>query len=476
MNLLIATVAALLVGYVLISLVLDGARFTMRERLRLFVGGFASELGSLTLSTADAVLKDDYTGSVVDQLNNASLIMSQVYTNTEDFIGRRWVAALRVGRNHGVGNRAENVALPEPGEQGYDNTFGPIRSSYAAIQLTGQAIESMKKSKGAFIRALEPEMEGATMDAQRDYARQLLGTSNGVIATSGVTTASTTIVLDATTGSHQLLHLSEGFLIDILDVSAGNALLTPAGGVKARVVNDEVSPPTFVIELPSGANATAITTAQGDLIVAHSAFGVSDNSGNPGDGQIELTGLQTMVDDTATLHTLSPAVEPRWKSRVYRNGGVKRAISENLVTKGIMDTESRSGKIIELLVGSGGVFRAYSNLLSSLKRFTEDIELKGGYSAVSVSAVKSGRQGSTKLALAWDRDCPDSQLFGLSTSSFVKRELSGWEWMDKDGAVLERITDSSGRKDAYGATMRAYTEWSNTQRNANFRIVDITES
>lgn len=433
----------------------------LADRFRWLAYTLRTDIGSLTLAAADAVLKEDYKGPVVDQLNNANVLLAQVERNNEDFVGRRFVMALHVGRNSGVGARAEGGTLPTAGSQQYDNTFGPVRSMYARIQLSGQTIEAMSKDRGSFIRALRPEMEGATNDAKRDYCRQLWGTSNGRIC--GVNTVNSTTITPPGIRQDQLRHLDEGFLIDI-----GTAA-SPASIASGRSVTSvDYSAGSFVIS-----GAAVNVTAGTHFISRHGAGGASDNSGNPGDGQIELTGLQTMVSATATLHTLAVATQPSWASRVDSNGGTARAISENLVTKQIMRTEITSGKMTELIIGSDGVFRSYANLLTTLKRFTQDIELKGGYSGISTTTVGSGRGASAKkLALTWDRDCPDGQLYGLNMGDFTFYELLDWEWMDKHGAVLVQVGDT----DAYSATLKKYGDFACKRRNSQWVIQDITES
>lgn len=438
-----------------------GTSIPLSERLRHLAFTLRTDTGALTLAAADAVLKEDYKAPVVDQLNNGNVLLAQVERNSEDFVGRRFVMALHVGRNSGVGARAEGGTLPTAGSQQYDNTFGPVRSMYARIQLSGQTIEAMKKDRGSFIRALRPEMEGATADAKRDYCRQLWGESNGRIC--GVNTVNSTTLTPAGIRQDQLRHLDEGFLIDI--GTAANPTAIASGRSVTSVDYDAGS---FVIS-----GAAVNVTAGTHFVYRSGAGGASDNSGNPGDGQVELTGLQTMVSDTATLHTLAVATESRWKSRVDDNGGTDRAISENLVTKQVMRTEIESGQMTELLIGSDGVFRSYANLLTTLKRFTDTIDLKGGYSAVSTTAVGSGRNASAKkLALTWDRDCPDKHLFGLRMSDFTFYELLDWEWMDKHGAVLVQVGDT----DAYSATLKKYGDFACRRRNSQWLIKDITES
>lgn len=419
----------------------------------------------LTLSAADAVLKEDYKGPVVSLLNNGNVMLAQVERNSEDLVGRRWVAPLHVGRNSGVGARAENGTLPTAGNQQYVDSIGPVRYMYARISLTGPVIAAMSKSRGSFIRALTPEMEGAVDDAKRDYCRQVWGESNGRIATCGVTTASTTIVLASTTRADQMRHLEEGFRISI------GTLASPAAAADNRTITSvDYDAKTFVI---SGA---VVTTAGTDFVFRYGAAGASTNTGNPGDGQIELTGLQTHVSATAILHTVNPATTTRWKAGVFNNpagAGTNRAISENLVNQALMGQEITSGKVVEMLVGSDGVYRAYSNVLTSLKRMMDTVELKGGYAGVSVGTQQMGKSGAKNLALTWDRDCPNNRLYGLTPSDFTFYEMEDWDWIDPNanGSVLVQDGDT----DSYKATLKKYGELVCRKRNSQLVINDITE-
>lgn len=424
---------------------------------------------ALSFATADAVLKEDYHGPVVDQLNNANILLAQVEQNTEDIVGRRFVTPLHLGRNAGVGARAERGTLPTAGNQRYKDIFGPVRSMYARIELSGQVISAMSKDRGSFIRALDSEMSGAVDDAKRDYCRQLWGESNGRLASCGVTTAAALVVLAATTRQDQIAAIEEFMDPDGLMGSVDIGTLANPTLIASNRAVTAVDYTNLTITI-SGA---VVTTTAAHFVFRHGAGGASDNSGNPGDGQKELTGIQTMVSDTAILHTVNPSTETRWKATVDANGGTLRSISETLVNKNIMSTERKSGGIINLLVGSDGVYRSYANQLVSLKRFMDTVELKGGYSAVSVgTATQKGTTGGKGLALTWDRDCPNNRLYGLTTKDFTFMVMQDWQWMDKTGAVLLQVAD----QDAYNATMKKYGEFVLRRRNSQFQIADVTES
>lgn len=160
-----------------------------------------------SLSTVDAILKDDYK-DFLDNLNEANFLLSQVETRTDTVQGRIARHAVHLGRSSGVGARAENGTLPTAGNQSYATVPVPVRYVYGRIQLSGPTIRQAVSDRGAFIDALDAEMEGIKRDAMKDVNRQLWGTSNGVIAQFGTTSSSTTVVLATSTGSTALRQFS----------------------------------------------------------------------------------------------------------------------------------------------------------------------------------------------------------------------------------------------------------------------------
>jgi hypothetical protein len=416
-----------------------------------------------TLSTVDAILKDDYK-EYLDNLNEANFILSQVETRKDTVQGRIARHAVHLGRSSGVGARAEGGTLPTAANQSYATVPVPVRYVYGRIQLSGPTIKQAVTDRGAFIDALDAEMEGIKKDAMKDVNRQLWGTSNGVIAQCGTTTTSATVVLASTTGSTALrqLFFDGGMVVDIGTVAS------PTTVASARTITsvDETNK-TIAI---SGA---AVTTTSSHFVFRSGAGGASSNTGQPGDGQIELTGLQTIVDDTAVLHTINPSSQPKWKSYVNSNGGTNRSITETLITGSIMKTLTNSGKKPSLLVSAEGVNLAISNLLLSLKRNMEQTSLKGGYAGIQFySPSVSGKGDEAPTALYADFDCPNNRLYGINPEVLTYHQVGdGFQFMDLDGAVMNRKPDV----DAYEATLYAYGELACRQRNAHFVIKDITE-
>lgn len=406
-------------------------------------------MAGLNLSLADAVLKDDYQGPIRKQINDDCKLVRQAVRNTQDLVGRRAVVPLHMTRNVGVGARLENEVLPAAGNQGTTTQIVNLRSNYGRLRLSRQVISRMESDRGAFTQATKLEMDGLKADSTRDYNRQSWGTSDGKIATCGVTTASTTVVLAATTPEQTMVNLAEGMRVDIGTVA------NPTSVASNRSVSSvDITNRTFVV---SGA---AVTTAGTDFVFRQ-------GSGGSGANQRELTGLQNMVAATGTLFGVDPTVYFQWASIDEANGGTARPISENLVAKAGMRAENRSQKMVDQLWSEDGVFRSAMNLLTAQKRFVNTTEVKGGATGVEFAA------GGEMTVLMRDRDATPGVMFGVVTSELTEWVDEDWQFEDLDGSVLQRATDGTH---AFEAIWFKFSEFGTSRRNAHFRISDLEQS
>jgi len=403
-------------------------------------------MAGATLTTADSALREDYQPAIRDQINNTNKLLAQLEKNTKDVEGRRAVLSLHVTRNSGVGFRTEGATLPTAGNQGFAEERVPVKYAYGQIKVSGPVIRASKSDKGSFARQLDAETTGVVKDLKRAVNRALFGSSDGKVATCGTTTSSTTVQLATATTATQLRQLADIGVIDIGTVGS------PTTIASARSISSiDTTNKTVTI---SGA---AVTTSSSHFIF---------QSGSGGTG-VECTGLQTIVAATGSLYNVDPSTYPVWASYVDSNSGTNRTVSDTLFEKAINGIEISSGEEPDLIVTSAGVNRAYASTLKSLRRFSNTIDLKGGFSVPTVQT------GTVEIGLLWDRDCKENTAYVLNTSHLIEYQESDWEFMQEDGAVLQRALDGS---DAYQATLFKYFDVMTDMRNSHGVIQDITEA
>lgn len=406
-------------------------------------------MAGLDLTQASGILKDVYLPVVREQINNKVMLLNQIEKNTEDVEGKEAKLSLHVSRNSGVGARLEGGTLPTAGNQGYVKETVPLRTQTGRFQITVQAIEAMRSNRGAFERAVESEMKRLVNDEKRNVNRQLFGTSDGVIASATTSTTTTTINLASTTTAVQLRQLEVGMMIDIGTVAEAEA---GTGG------------PAYAVQI------TAVDSTNKTITVSGSAISTDANdkimvagSGGDGNEQAELTGLQTIVDSTGTLFNVNPTTYPVWSS--YESA-VSGAPTESVLEVAHDEVDIRSGEEINLWVVTHGIRRGHAAFLTTQKRFTNTLDLKGGFKALEVAA------GGRSAAMIVDRDCPSATAFGLNTDRLFKHEQTDWEFMDEDGEILSRVPN----KLAYEGTIYSIFELTTDKRNAHAKLTSVTES
>ena len=389
-----------------------------------------------TLTTLDAILKNQYIGPIRDQLNNSSVLYSRLEKNSDSVVGKNFTIPLHYGRNEGVGARGEGTALPTAGNQAYKECIVPMRYQYGRIRLTGPTMKAARSNEGAFIRAVDSEMRGLEKDMKASMNRQAFGDGTGLLATVAASGSGTsTVVVDSTA------KLRVGMPIDIIVKTSGAATAGVAG--------------TSVASITDTTTFTITDTLAGSPAATYGVY-IAGSRNN------EMMGLSGIVSTTATLQGLDVANYPWWKATVLANSGSNRAISDTLLQTAIDTLEANSSGMCTAMYTSFGVRRAYQALLTATKQLVNTQELKGGYKAITYN----------DLPIIADKDAPANKIFVVDEDELQVFRLGDFDWMQDDGAILSRVSGY----DAYEAVLYVYQELGTTMRNAHVLIGDITEA
>ena len=186
------------------------------------------------LAIANVILKDVY-GDINDQINNATPALDGIKSSARNItqvggLGVKFVA--HVGRNTGIGARAEDEDLPEAGNQQYVDGQTGLKSFYGSVRLTGQVMSQASQNYQTFADVTAEEIERIRDDIAKDQNRQIFGDGSGTLAVATATSsASVTLVVDNT----KYVHI--GMRVDLVDVSATGASSTsnpsPAHGLRS---------------------------------------------------------------------------------------------------------------------------------------------------------------------------------------------------------------------------------------------------
>lgn len=397
-----------------------------------------------TLTTVNAITKEIYEGRIREQLQDSAVVLKRIEQSGEGIesqVGGKYVTfPLHTRRNQGIGARNEMEQLPTPGQQAYAAARISLRYEYGSARLSGQTMELVEKNYQAFASALDLEMTGLKNDLRKDLNRQVYGNGSGAVVTARAAGTGNTFL-----GSNaQWAQL--GMQVDIV---TGTTLAN--------------ANPTIVA---SNRQITAIDTTTGNVTFdgATQATAAGDVMVRTGSVNREWAGLASIIADTGTFQNVDPTVEPTWKAVVDANGGTNRPLSEGLLILQ-HDKVRANGGTVSVMFTNLGVRRAYFNLLSQQRRYTNTTEFTGGFRGLAFTTDEGD------IPFVVDTDCPPNRVYGLNEKEITLYRESDWSFMDRDGSKWQRVQGF----DAYDATMYQYSNIGTHRRNTHFILADITE-
>ena len=399
--------------------------------------------GQGILTFASEALKLVY-GDLHMQLRDKTPALDFIQSSASNITrnGKEVVFDTHVGRNQGIGARDVREKLPTAGAQKYKQAHLYLKNLYGSIEVDGQLFEQAAEDYQAFINVVDNEIKGLRRDLAVDMNRQIYGDGTGTLGVvAAAATASLTVEFD------DVHWIDYGMVVDVLDASGAFAQLH--NEVSVVSVDTATSIVTF---------DTAVTVAEGDIIVRASN---TTNSYNK-----ELTGLGAIVSATGALHEIDPADTPVWASTEVTLGsaGSPGTLTElDLIS--LVQKVDKQGGDVDVFLASPGVYNAYWNLLQSFRQFTNTASLTGGQRSFSFEAL------GKPIKFVSDYAAPKGTLFALSSKELVLNRKKDWSWMDRDGSMWSRVSDT----DAYEARYYMYGELGTYRRNAHAKLSNIAE-
>jgi hypothetical protein len=393
-----------------------------------------------TLTTLAPLLKEVYETGLTEQLNNDTKAYNRIKSNSKASAkwGGKYVNfPIHVARNSGIGSRNENEALPTAGYQDTREAMIPMKYHYAAVELTGQAIELADKDYQTFAATLDLEVSSIKKDVSKERNRMFFGNGSGARGVSA----------GGPTG--QTLTLSDARQIDlngVYDIMIGSTAVVRQTAVVVTNIDYVTKVVTFT--------GTLTGTIAGDILVRTGSYGR------------EWTGLGAILSDTTVLHQIDPATVPVWKAEMKTGAG---AISELMMIR-MADRIYTNGGKTSVIWTTLGVQRAYFSLLQSQKRFVNTTKFEGGFSGV---AFQSASQGD--IPMIPDIDAPAGTAAYVDEKSITLYNAEGYKFMDRSGSMWQQKRTAAGKFDVWEATLKEYSEMGTNRRNTHGMITGITE-
>jgi hypothetical protein len=422
------------------------------------------------LNDIDGLLKDYYAGPVRDQLNNELMIFDLFNRRKMSWTGRKVIMPVRTARNGSGAFRAEGIALPGAGNNTYLDLNIECKYLYGRMSLTGPAIAQAKASQGAFLNALESELDGA-METVKNVADAQAFVGGGCV----------------------------GF---IHDQAAGAVTDHPfSGNLEAMPVNAAAPVNCKIVRLSDYA-VVQTTTVRQSANAGQCLFGAAVNLsaaghaiGTRGAAAVVVDADPAGLDTTLTVAGIytnlagGPYANPEQHFTVDRNaaaGATLRSIVRSITTDGqvsslitprtlqfmLDEISTESGEMPNCMIAHYIFRQEYLGLL------TQSVTAGGGMVAATAyqKDVDNGdagfRGGFTfnGIPLKVSRHCGKGLLVFLKTDSWTVTEVEDPGFADLDGNVLSR----SANTDAYEAFVRYYYNLVCSNPNRNGILVALS--
>lgn len=430
-----------------------------------------------TITTLDRVLKEYYpAGGIVNQLNIDTFLLDKVEKakKFQNVGGRYLYKPARFGLSGGVGPRAENVALPTPQTQTFDDIQIPVRFHYGTVQVTGPVMAVSKSDKHAFAEALALTMDGMYDEFRLVANIMLYGWGSAIV---GVVSSVAGAVITLKDDIHPINWFYEGQRLSVYD---SDEVTIDAG----------VTDPINVTDIDL--DARTVTVNSGTSIDANDVLVIAGSLNSAPQGLLGAADDGTYV---ATYFGIARATRGRWKAVVDAQGTVtkygsatRRAITGDLLQKALDKQRLRAGaaRPIDQIISSLGVRRMYWNSLSPDRRFDSAI-YDGGWEMLKFS------NGDRTIPWFGDEYAPRYTLFGLHTATVPagkgkksdkiqdEEVLAVYEalppdWDTATGSELKQVYSGAAFVDAVGAFLKWYFNFGTCRPNLFLRMDDLSES
>jgi len=410
------------------------------------------------MSAASNVLKVRYIGTVREQLNNEILLFKQLTKQIQMVSGKDFTVPLHTSRNVAAAiARQDGDDLPNAGQQGYTTTLVPNKYLYSRIMVTGPTIAATRDNAGAFVEAIQSEVDGVTRDMKRAINRMLHGDGTDALAYWNAAADATPAGLDDGQGNN-FVYVSGTDRLALVDASAlPTVAYLSTGGPTTNGIDFTVSRTAGGTYQAAWSTGAVAGSGIGDFLVKDQTLG---------NAMMGIRGVISNVNPPlGPLQGIDALANEYWQAQVFGNGGTLRQLAfEDMqeVIDAIATNSDYTESDIKFILTSHGMRRAYYKLCVAERRHVNTMKLDGGFTALDFNG----------LGLVADSQCRKNVMYFVVPDTMSIFRTSDFDWADLDGSYLSRVAN----KDAYEGYLFHYGNLACLSRNGNGLLSDLIEA
>ncbi len=436
------------------------------------------------------IFSDPLIVNIVEDTELMSIFQTDMNVQNDNTTGGRFVEMAHYFQlPAGVGARLENEYIPEADDPVFKNSRLFLKKIQGTVEMTGDTMRRVVGDEGAFINYMERALPDLVTRLVNEIDRMYIGFGAGVKARAAATptklsSSTMSVVVDRSVGV-------DGFTDAFLQFMEGEGCvaLAAAGPLDdSAILNPGTAQALTLIDIDedsalltfSGVEATIdawVADGAGLYIVAGDGAGNSAVQASSGDDR-EIAGLMAGADDGGIVSTYNNIDRTASGNRLWRSIVIDGSdavwggqLTEELLVFADDEVAVKGAGRIDCVVASRAACRGYWQSLKGDRIFNDPRgQYAGGKGHVEI--VLGDRTVMLKVA----RKLPPEVVFCLQNDTWRRLTLNSWEWDDRTGSIWNRVTDATGRKDAFYATGVMYEQLFCVAPRKNVRIDGLSAS
>ena len=364
-------------------------------------------MSTITLTTVANLLEKVIQPAVQDQMNTDFIgynLAKKVRRGTPnsrivEWGNDKYYITMKAAHHSGAAAIAEDGSLNN-GKPTHAQSLIQCKWQTGSQLLTKQSISN--KSRGEIVPILSQLGKDLVVAMKADQSRQFYGTGDGIITTAnGAGSSATTLNLTASTNGD----------IDFADYCPpGTYLRIGSGGTP------------FVVTSIAGENSLTIpSTTWSDLDSVYKCDGV-------GAIATEMTGLRTLLSNSATFQNIAPGTNEFWKP-AYLDTTSEKLTFDKIDTAYIK--ANKVGNVEDILMNMT-LFKRYGQIAASKQAVLSRKEVLGG------GWVGLDYMGG-KANVVLDYDVPDDWVILYSKDAMTYGQQQALEWEKGSAGTMLRV-------------------------------------
>lgn len=379
-----------------------------------------------SMSNFSNALKEVLLPYIQDNYNTLNPLQDQIKSDSSvEFINDTFYAPVRTSRHSGVVNLAADTSKLRSGQATVGRASVDSKNITATFDITSKAIKASAGKKGAVVSDLVFQAQTMTKDMSKDLNRQYYSDGVGVVGQVGGSVGAGTVGLTYLNSS-----LDDGRSTDWYGSVNGDIL--PEKYIHVGMAIGIGTGAADVGTVSSVSGTTVVVTGAPAIVANDSIYKVDGD--DAGAGTSEIQGIRAALSSSTGTTTYAGLARSTygWTPQLGTTSGALTLTEMEQRYLAAQEYAMPGDRYMVLC--NQTLYRKYGDLLTSLRRSVNTMDLVGGWKGLEFQA------GGGAVGVKYDYECPDGEVVIINFDTWKLCQISDMEWAEEPntGALLRR--------------------------------------